>query len=56
MNPLDSSRTTDPNHPANEGVVQVGSIRDRGSEAILENRLRHRTGVQDQNKEGVVIG
>ena len=56
MNSLRSSRTSESNHPANEGVVQVVSIRDRGSAAILESRLQARTGVQARNKAGVVIG
>ena len=55
-NSLRFSRTADSNHPANEGVVQAVSIRDRGSASILESRLRARPGVQVRNQGGVVIG
>jgi hypothetical protein len=47
---------TDSNHPANEGIVQVVSIRDRASEATLESRFRDRTGNHTRNQGGVVIG
>jgi hypothetical protein len=47
---------TDSNHPASEGGVQVVSIRDCASEAILESRFRDRTEDHAQNQGGVVIG
>ena len=56
MNSLCFALTTDSARPAKWEGVQVVSIRDRGSAAILESRLRARTGVQARNKGGVVIG
>ena len=55
MSALHFPLTTDSNRPASWEGVQVKSIRDRGSEAILESRLRARTGVQAQYKGEVVI-
>ena len=56
MNPVAITPTGDSKDPAIRRVVQVVSIRDRGSEGFLESCLRTQTGVQAQNAKGIVIG
>ena len=56
MNPLRITPTANSNRPAKRGEYQLESIRDRGSEDILESRFRTRTGIQAQNMEVIVIG
>ncbi len=56
MNPLRFTPTAEPSRLVKRRGGQVVSIRDRGSAAILESRLRARIEVQARNKGGVVIG